>query len=117
MHGRWILVGLMLDFSCLDIGFLFCGRWILVVYIYRRWTLAGWMLDFGCLYDGFWLCGRWILVVWALDYGCMDVGVWLGGRWIWVDWPLDRRQNQNVTSNRHQKHTSVQRQIWTLLQR
>ena len=41
-----------LDFDCGDVGFWFCGRWILVVGT----------LDFGCGNVGFWL---------------VDVGFWL----------------------------------------
>ena len=63
-----------------------------------------WTLDLGCLDVGVWLCGRWILVVWTLEYGCVDIGFCLYGRWILVGWMLDRCQN--VTSIRHQKHTS-----------
>ena len=47
---------------------------------------------------GFWLLGRWSLVEWTLNFGCTDSEFWLYGRWI-------------LSSE-----TSVQRQIWTLLQ-
>ena len=58
---------------------------------------------------GFWLGGCCILVVWMLDLSCVEDGFWLYGCWILIVWTLDRRQI--VTSNRHQKHTTVQRQI------
>ena len=48
---------------------------------------------------GFWLVGRLSLVEWTLNFGCVDFGC------------VDVGFCLNLTSNRHQKHTSVQRQI------
>ena len=62
--GRCILVGCTLDFGCVDVGFRFGGRWILI----------SWTLNFGLL------GGCWILVVWTLDFGFVDVEFWLFGR-------------------------------------
>ena len=51
------LVGYMLDFGCLDVGFWLCGRWILVL----------WALDYGYMDVGFWLGGCLIWVIWSFD--------------------------------------------------
>ena len=66
-----------LDFGLVDVEFWLCGREILV-----GWMLDfGFMhVGFDWVDVGIWLCGRWILVVWTLDLDWVDVGLWLNGR-------------------------------------
>ena len=65
-----------LDFGLVDVEFWLCGRWILV-----GWMLDFGLMHVGfdLVNVGIWFCGRWILVVWMLDLGWVDVGPWLHG--------------------------------------
>ena len=63
--GRWILVGWMLDFGCVDVGVWFVWtlnfRYMDVAFVVR-WMLAFgfWTLDFVWVDAGFWLFELWI---------------------------------------------------------
>ena len=46
LYERWILIGLMLDFGCVNV-------WELIL-VGLRWNLVVWTLDFGCLDVEFW---------------------------------------------------------------
>ena len=59
----------MLEFVCVNVRFLLCGRCI----------LFGWTSNFGFVYDGLRLGGCWILVAWNLDFYLVDVGFGLYG--------------------------------------
>ena len=58
MCSRWGLVVLMLLFNLINVGFMFNGRFVLI-----GWMLNFCCLNVGFWLGGFWLYGRWTYVV------------------------------------------------------